>query len=199
MSSWWREREGERSWERDTHTESLRENIHTYPAFPVRKIAHKVVNRADADTEQGIHDHERHCRLQRSSSKRHPVSLPAHFPKYISPAHLRHTHTHTHTQIPEEQKNFNWRAQPTTLKFSGFHPDAKKKKLRRTNPFSRTHKQATQARTWKERRNDGGKGMMNEWMKNYFFIEFKKKSKLKIILEFGHDLGILGKLWMRKI
>ncbi len=131
-----REREREKAQER---------NIHTYPAFPVRKIAHKVVDRADADTEQGIHDHERHCRLQRSSSKRHPVSLPAHFPKYISPAHLRHTRTLTHTQIPEEQKNFNWRAQPTTLKFSGFHPDAKKKSSgEQTHSRSRTHKQATQ-------------------------------------------------------
>jgi len=70
-------RERKRESDRERETESPRENIHTYPAFPVRKIAHKVVNRADADTEQGIHDHERHCRLQRSSSKRHPVSLPA--------------------------------------------------------------------------------------------------------------------------
>ncbi len=93
--------------ERERETESPRENIHTYPAFPVRKIAHKVVNRADADTEQGIHDHERHCRLQRSSSKRHPVSLPAHFPKYISPAHLRHTQTHTHTHKSQRNRKIS--------------------------------------------------------------------------------------------
>jgi hypothetical protein len=140
---------------------SPRENIHTYPAFPVRKIAHKVVNRADADTEQGIHYHECHCRLQRSSSKRHPVSLPT---TSLNTFHLQisaictnklttptkkenkkeRTHTHTHTQIPEEQK-FQLKSTTHNLEFSGFHPDAKKKQtFMRTNQISRTHKQATQ-------------------------------------------------------
>jgi hypothetical protein len=50
---------------------------------------------------------------------------------------------HSHTQIPEEQK-FQLESTTHTLKFAGFHPDAKKKKLVRTNPISRTHKQATQ-------------------------------------------------------
>jgi hypothetical protein len=149
--------------ERERERESPRENIHTYPAFPVRKIAHKVVNRADADTEQGIHDHERHCRLQRSSSKRHPVSLPA---TSLNTFHQQNSaictnnnnnnnsHTkkkeeknaHLHTQIPEEQK-FQLESTTHTLKFSGFHPDAKKETLMRTNPISRTHKQTSDPRT----------------------------------------------------
>jgi hypothetical protein len=79
------------------------------PAFPVRKIAHKVVNRTDADTEQGIHDHERHCRLQRSSSKRHPVSLPATslntFHQHISAICTNKTTTTTTTPTKKEEEN----------------------------------------------------------------------------------------------
>jgi hypothetical protein len=55
----------------------------------------------------------------------------------------RKQRTLTHTKS-QRNRNFNWRAQPTLSEIiSAFHPDAKKETLMRTNPISRTHKQAT--------------------------------------------------------